>query len=217
LCSKTLLKTQARHGIRAVVMIAHRRSGSIAVADPFGFNIDPTLAKSLRDDCDCVFGLGYDLDTKKAKSADERADIMKERERISASISERARTITCPVGYGPVQAREDSRRADRSEATERSRRAYQSSILFSPRPTRKPQAVASTNFSAEHSLPSRGAMQSNQHPVKEPEEDSSGWAGRPQAARLCITIDPLKNHAPLIVDPNREKSLQVSLQLLQPI
>jgi hypothetical protein len=127
------------------------RSVSTAVADPFGFNIDPTLAKSLRDDCDCVFGLGYDLDTKKAKSADERADIMKERESNSASISERARTITCPVGYGPVQAREDSRRADRSEATERSRRAYQSSILFSPRPTRKPQAVASTNFSAEHS------------------------------------------------------------------
>ena len=89
------------------------RSVSIAVADPFGFNIDPTLAKSLRDDCDRVFSLGNDLDTKKAKSADERADITKERERISASISERAKTITCPVGYGPVQAREDSKRAAR--------------------------------------------------------------------------------------------------------
>jgi hypothetical protein len=194
-------------------MIAHRRSGSIAVADPFGFNIDPTLAKSLRDDCDRLYWLLRNNDPKKPRSA----DVTEETERLRAIISERARTITCPVGYGPVQAREDSRRADRSEATERSRRAYQSSILFSPRPTRKPQAVASTNFSAEHSLPSRGAMQSNQHPVKEPEEDSSGWAGRPQAARLCITIDPLKNHAPLIVDPNREKSLQVSLQLLQPI
>jgi hypothetical protein len=89
------------------------RSVSTAVADPFGFNIDPTLAKSLRDDCDRVFSLGNDLDTKKAKSADERADITKERERISASISERAKTITCPVGYGPVQAREDSKRAAR--------------------------------------------------------------------------------------------------------
>jgi hypothetical protein len=57
---------------------------------------------------------------------------------------------------------------------------------FSSRSTRKPQAMASTNFSAEHSLPSRGAMQSNQHPVKEPEEDSSGWAGRPQAARCAF-------------------------------
>ena len=73
-----------------------------------------------------------------------------------------------------------------AEATELSRRAYQSSILFSPRSTRKPQAMASTNFSAEHSLPSRGAMQSNQHPVKEPEEESSGWAGRPQAARCAF-------------------------------
>jgi hypothetical protein len=73
-----------------------------------------------------------------------------------------------------------------AETTERSRRAHQSSILFSPRSTRKPQAMASINFSAEHSLPSRGAMQSNQHPVKEPEEDSSGWAGRPQAARCAF-------------------------------
>ena len=60
-----------------------------------------------------MFSLGNDLDTKKAKSADERADITKEKERISASISERAKTITCPVGYGPVQAREDSKRAAR--------------------------------------------------------------------------------------------------------
>ena len=86
------------------------RSGSTAVADPFGFNIDPTLAKSLRDDHDRVFSLGNDLDTKKPMSADERADIMKERERISASISERAKTITCPAGYGVVQAREDAKR-----------------------------------------------------------------------------------------------------------
>jgi hypothetical protein len=34
---------------------------------------------------------------------------------------------------------------------------------------------------------------------------------------IGITIDPFKNYAPLIVDPNWEKSLQVSLQLLQPI
>jgi hypothetical protein len=75
-----------------------------------------------------------------------------------------------------------------AEATERSRRAYQSSILFSPRSTRKPQAMASTNFSAEHSLPSRGAMQSNQHPVKEPEEDSSGWpaALKRPVVPLCV-------------------------------
>ena len=93
-----------------MVMIAHRRSGSIAIADPFGFNIDPTLVKSLRDDCDRVFSLGDDLDTKKAKSADERADTTKERERISASIRERAKTITCPAGYGVVQSHEDKKR-----------------------------------------------------------------------------------------------------------
>jgi hypothetical protein len=29
-------------------------------------------------------------------------------------------------------------------------------------------------------------LQSNQHPVKEPEEGSSGWAGRPQAARCAF-------------------------------
>jgi hypothetical protein len=86
------------------------RVASTAVADPFGFNIDPTLAKSLRDDDDRVYWLGYDLDTKKPMSADERADIMKERERISASIKERAKTIACPAGYGVVQTHEDNKR-----------------------------------------------------------------------------------------------------------
>ena len=86
------------------------RSRSTAVADPFGFNIDPTLAKSLRDDDDRMYWLGHDLDTKKPMSVDERADIMKERERISASIRERAKTITCPAGYGVVQAHEDNKR-----------------------------------------------------------------------------------------------------------
>jgi hypothetical protein len=85
------------------------RSGSTAVADPFGFNIDPTLAKSLRDDCDRLYWLLRDNEPKKPRSA----DVTEETERLRAIISERARTITCPVGYGPVQAREDSRRADR--------------------------------------------------------------------------------------------------------
>ena len=34
---------------------------------------------------------------------------------------------------------------------------------------------------------------------------------------IGITIGPFKNYTPLIVDPNREKILQVTLQLLQPI
>jgi hypothetical protein len=34
---------------------------------------------------------------------------------------------------------------------------------------------------------------------------------------IGITIDPFKNDAPLIVDPNREKPIQASLQLLQPV
>ena len=86
------------------------RSGSTAVADPFSFNIDPTFAKSLRDDHDRMYWLGYDLDTKNPMSADAKADIIKERERISASIWERAKTITCPAGYGVVQAGEDAER-----------------------------------------------------------------------------------------------------------
>jgi hypothetical protein len=47
------------------------RSRSTAVADPLGFNIDLTLAKSLRDDDDRMYWLGHDLDTKKPMSVDE--------------------------------------------------------------------------------------------------------------------------------------------------
>ena len=43
------------------------RSVSTAVADPFDFNIDPTLAKSLRDDCDRVYWLGCATRPEEAK------------------------------------------------------------------------------------------------------------------------------------------------------
>ena len=46
--------------------------------------------------------------------------------------------------------------------------------------------MASTNFSAEHSLPSRRAMQSNQHPVKELGEDSEWLARPPSSGPLCL-------------------------------
>jgi hypothetical protein len=60
------------------------------------------------------------------------------------------------------------------------------------------------------------------HPIFSKEQNLSSSSSSPSVMvnhsdLIGVAIHPSKNHAPLMVDPNGEKALQVSLQLLQAI
>jgi hypothetical protein len=86
------------------------RSGSTATAqdrDCFpNFTIDLPLAKSLRDDYKRLSELVRTPSHGGPRSAAE----LEEKERLRASIADRARAIGCPAGYGQIQAMNDSNR-----------------------------------------------------------------------------------------------------------
>ena len=89
---------------------AHR-SATVKGPDraPF-FPIDPALAKSLRDDYERQNKL-WRRDVIAGESGGPlSAAELEEMERLRVSIADRARTIGCPVGYGAIQAGDDSNR-----------------------------------------------------------------------------------------------------------
>jgi hypothetical protein len=69
-----------------------------------GFTIDPILARTIRDDCQRL----NELVQKRPLSATED----QEESWLRARITETAKAIGCPVGYGEVQARKDRSRLD---------------------------------------------------------------------------------------------------------
>jgi hypothetical protein len=73
------------------------------------FTIDPTLAKSLRDDCHRLGELEHKASASKHGDPMGAAEL-KEKESLRASIADRARKIGCPVGYTELHARNDSNR-----------------------------------------------------------------------------------------------------------
>lgn len=83
---------------------AHR-SATVKGPDraPF-FPIDSALAKSLRDDYERLWKLRC-RDSSTLGAAE-----LEEKERLQVSIADRARTIDCPVDYGPIQSQKDADR-----------------------------------------------------------------------------------------------------------
>jgi hypothetical protein len=74
------------------------------------FYIDPAFAKSWRDDCDRM----YKLEAKRLHPDEHggppTAAELEEEGRLRISVSDRMKTIECPIDYGPIRRDYDKRR-----------------------------------------------------------------------------------------------------------
>ncbi len=73
------------------------------------YTIDPTLAKALRNDQQQLSELIRKRPPSQHDGSVSAAEV-EEESRLRASIADRVKAISCPIGYGPRQARNDSNR-----------------------------------------------------------------------------------------------------------
>jgi hypothetical protein len=94
-----------------------RRKNEIVIDDPYGFTVDPAVARELRD-------AELRLSVLRQAAYPRQTGDSPEQKKIKARIAEIEKGLKCPAGYTELEAREDRKRLKELSRKRRSERPY---------------------------------------------------------------------------------------------